>query len=75
MAGTSPAMTAKVQSHARRQVGVFFLIAQYGLRFGKFTEAAIGDWAFVAMDDPNSDVAVRMLPRGSPFRYSTKHMR
>jgi hypothetical protein len=45
------------------------------LQLGEFTEAAVGNRVLVAMDDPNSGVAVRMLPRRYPFSYSTKHVR
>jgi hypothetical protein len=62
-------------SHPRRQVGEFLLAAQHGLQFGEFTETAVGDRVVVATDDPNSGVAVRMLPRGLPFNYSAKHIR
>jgi hypothetical protein len=49
--------------------------AELAIQAGQFTEAAVGDRVVVAMDDPNTGVAVKMLPRRLPFSYSTKHIR
>jgi hypothetical protein len=45
------------------------------VRVSDFGEATVGDLVLVAIDDPNSGLIVRMLPRGSPFSYSTKQIR